>query len=208
MRISDLVSFIRIASAQNAGVPLSAETWLGMARKGFPRRDLLDWFNPPAISPALYFPALLVASTLGMARSGTVVKTLTVEADTRFAAAAALFVCAPDEHIGIDMRDGAELALPVSLPCHEAALVVGVFDQESAAQAVALRLLWTRGWPHAAQLYFFTGDVFRSWRDSILPAADNQEVYRGLLQDAAGHEIFLVFRETAGRLPARPRHGA
>lgn len=199
MRISDLISFIRVASAQNEEVPLSDEVWLEMAREGFPRRDLIDWFAPSTVAPTLYFPALLAAATMVMARSSGVAKVLTVEAGLRFAAAAVRFVCKPEAHVGLDMHG--EVTLPLSLPAHEAALVVGVFDQASTAQAAALRLLWTHGWPHAAQLYFFSGDVYRSWRENALPAADDLEVYRGLLQGAARQQIFVVFRETAGRLP-------
>ena len=208
MRISDLISFIRIATAQNPHASLSERTLVEMARKGFPRRDLLEWFCPTGLAPALYFPALLTAAAYVTARTRGATKVLTAEADLRFAAVAARFVGAAEDHVGLDMRDGAEQVLPGILPGHAAALIAGVFDRACAPQAAVLRLLCAQHWPNAAVLLFFTGDVYRSWRDGDLPPPDGLEVYRGLLQEAVGQEIFVVFRETAARLPARRSQGA
>jgi hypothetical protein len=206
VRISDLISFIRISGAQNTAEPMSADTWLALALKAFPRQDLVQWFPSGSVDPEWYFPALLVGCAAVVARSGSVRTIVTVEAERRFASAAAAIVtppdAPPDRHAAFDMRQGASAAAAASVVPHEVALAVGVFDGAAEAQADTLRMLWTANWPNAARLFFFAEAAYRAWDGAAIPPPDAAEIHRGLLQDVAGRRTFVIYREVASRLPA------
>jgi hypothetical protein len=206
MRISDLIHFVRLSTAQNTDVPTSRDAWLVVSRQAFPRPDLLSWFDgvpkaPP--DPIVYFPALVVASTFIMASSAVVRRVLTIEGRTPIAGPIAGLFGGPAYHIDIDIKTGI-LELPTALPLHEVALTVGVFDQAGDRQAAALKLLWEANYYSSAKLFFFSGEVFKAWNGGTLPPPDESDVYRGLLQRHGDSDWFVIYRDVAARRASRP----
>jgi hypothetical protein len=194
VRLSDLISFIRLSSAQFEETQLGDEERLTLLKAGFPRRDLISWMDSTArdrIPPARYFPLLL----LRVAAQINVRYNLRYEVVCAHATDLDLVDALPraggSALVRWEMNEAGLIRDPIIPLQHEVGVVSGLFmdprDIDSFRYCCAVDFY------HANRVLLMSGVFYDAWGAAGFDVPLERQVFRGVLQDWGGERTCLLY---------------
>ena len=198
VRLSDLISFIRLGSSQLGAQPgaghLSDELRLMLLKSGFPRRDLLAWVDDAGlvgVPPPFYLPFLLVGVAAQIAVRNERIYEVSCARSEELTSLHAFPRPAGAQAVRWSLTDDGTIADPAAPPLHQIGLVDGFFSD--ARQLESFRYCLDLGPVSAYKVFLMTAEFYQSWR-SVDPAGPcPSEIFCGTLQYWGTQQIYLLY---------------
>jgi hypothetical protein len=194
MRLSDLITFVRLTTEPYDDRLLPDEERLTVIKAAFPRQDLLGWFDArqsPALPGPYYFPVLIiqVAAQIGI-RSAQVFGVF-CDAQREISLVDEYFEHPPESLVRWEIGQFGRVVDAQIPPLHQVGQVSGFFSAEQ--EITALDQCLNTNFYHSQRLLFLSQEVFDRVNRSTMVPPTAHEGFRAMLQNWNGQKLYLLY---------------
>lgn len=194
MRLSDLITFIRLCTEQTASLRLSDDERLTLLKEAFPRRDLLHWFDDEAgaqMPPAWYLPALLVRSAIQISVRHAQTIEVCCGGQPHLDLMTRLTHRPPDQLVTWKIRGEGSVEQTAAPRLHEVGLLHGFFAK--AAERAAFDRCMQTNFYHSNRLCFMNDAFYTSCIANAAYQPPSKATLIALLQNWGGERLHVAY---------------